>query len=100
MLILKIPYSYHSEKDAGVFYSKNMSSMFIARKNSKKNGPSTAYPAVLVLLFVEYVQGKNVFQDVFYFKGQRQRNGQALTILKGFSHSGWFSSREKNPFMA
>ena len=100
MFTVKILYSHHSEKDAGVFYSKNMSSMFIARKNSEKNAPSTAYPAVLVLLFVEYVQDKNVFQDFLYFKGQRQRNGEALTILKGFSHSGWFNSREKNPFTA
>ena len=32
-----------------------MSSLFIARKNSEKNGPSTTYPAVLVLLFLDYV---------------------------------------------
>ena len=55
MFTLKIAYSYHSEKYAGVFYSENMSSLFIARNNREKNGPSMAYPAVLVLLFLEYV---------------------------------------------
>lgn len=47
------PCGCHSEKDAWVFYSENVCFLSIARKNSEKNGPSTTYTTVLVLLFLE-----------------------------------------------
>lgn len=40
-------------------------------------------------------KAQHVFQHILYFKSQRQRGGEAPSILKDSGHSGWFNLGEK-----